>query len=84
MVYLIYADDLPHYIKYSYTLIFADDIKCILLIASCQESIISKIISMNSHISVLNGNSISRNYRPDILTQYNSSTYISNEKMRIL
>ena len=39
MVYLIYVDDLPHSIKYSHTLIFADDIKCILLIASCQESI---------------------------------------------
>ena len=61
MVYLIYVDDLPHSIKYSHTLIFADGIKCILPIASCQDSIISKIISMNSHMSVFNGYSISRN-----------------------
>ena len=39
MVYLIYMDDLPHSIMYSHSLIFADDIKCISLIASCQESI---------------------------------------------
>ena len=39
MVYLIYVDDLPHSIKYSHTLILADDIKCILPIVSCQDSI---------------------------------------------
>ena len=39
MVYLIYVDDFPHSIKYSHTLIFSDDIKSILPIASCQDSI---------------------------------------------
>ena len=39
MLYLIYVDDLPHSIKYSHTLTFTDDIKCILLIASFQDSI---------------------------------------------
>ena len=39
VLYLIYMDDLPHSIKYSHTLIFADDIKRNLLIASCQDSI---------------------------------------------
>ena len=39
MLYLFTLDDLPNYIKYSHTLIFADDIKCILSIASCQDSI---------------------------------------------
>ena len=39
MLYLIYMDNLPHSIKYSHTLIFADDIKCILQIASCQDNI---------------------------------------------
>ena len=39
MLYLIHVDDLPHSIKYSHTLIFADDIKCILPIAMCQDSI---------------------------------------------
>ena len=39
MVYLIYVDDILHSIKYSHTLIFADDIKCILLIAYCKVSI---------------------------------------------
>ena len=29
VVYLIYVDDLPHFIKYSHSLIVADDIKCI-------------------------------------------------------
>ena len=29
MVYLIYVDDLPYSSKYSHTLIFADNIKCI-------------------------------------------------------
>ena len=36
MLYFIYVDDLPHSIN---TLIFADDIKFILPIASCQDSI---------------------------------------------
>ena len=68
MLYLIYVDELSHSSKYSHTLISAYDIKCILPILSRQDSInlartvlISKIISMKSHISVLNGNSFSRN-----------------------
>ena len=53
------SNDLPQFIKYSHTLMFADYIKCILQITSCQDSIyLHKIISMKSHIGVLNGNSI--------------------------
>ena len=39
MLYLIYVDDLPYAIKYSHALIFTDDIKCILPVTSCQDSI---------------------------------------------
>ena len=50
VVYLIYVDDLPHFIKYSHALIFADDMKCILSIASCQDSInLKKYIYEISH-----------------------------------
>ena len=38
MLYLIYVYYLPRCIKYSYTLIFADDIKCILWLFSCNDS----------------------------------------------
>ena len=61
MLYIIYVNDLPHSIKYCHTLICANDIKCYLPIASCQDSINLHNISMKSHISVLNGIFFSRN-----------------------
>ena len=86
VLYLIYVDDLPHSIKFSYTLIFAYDIKCILPIVSSQDSINIQIISMKSHISIHNGNFFLKEiYTPNILTQYNSSIYISKlRKTQIL
>ena len=85
MLYFISVDDLSHSIKYSHTQIFADNIKCILPIASCQDSINLQNISIKYYIGVLNGNSYQEIYTPNILTQYNSSIYISKlKKLQIL
>ena len=43
MLYMSYVNDFPKSIKYSHTLIFADDIKCILPISSCQDSTTPKL-----------------------------------------
>ena len=61
VVYLIYVDDLHYFIKYSHTLIFADESSAFYQLHLARTVLISKNMSMKSHMSVLNKNSISRN-----------------------
>ena len=76
MVYLIYVDDLPHSIKYSHTLIFAMDSSAFYQLHLARTVLISKIISMKSHIVYSMAFLFQEIYRPNIFTQHNSSIYI--------
>ena len=62
MLYLIYVDDLPLLLSISHTLKVADDMLLFFYqLHLARTVLISKIIFMKYHISVLNGNSFLRN-----------------------